>query len=336
MAGLAGTRTYPLNSSFRPTYNMAVNLVGQVGRARAAKLLESSFAQFQADRGVVGLARQAGRLRRADRRSSRSAATSATSTATTRSGASSASSSGTSPGSARRPGSAEAMASMEKLRPGDIIDVPGGRQAGVAVVLQPGGAADGRPLPLVLTAGPAGEAAVGGRLPGAGQPDRADQDPALVQPALAGSAAATWPPRCGTSWPGAELPKRPRGRRPERRRRRRRSSALRRRLRQHPCHGCPDLQLHLRDLARRARLEREAEALEQRVSGRSHVLARTFGRVCAVLEELGYIAGDEVTAGGPAAGRAVHRAGPAGRRVPAPRYLGRAGAGRSGGRASRR
>ena len=31
VAGLAGTRTYPLNSSFRPSYNMAVNLVGQAG-----------------------------------------------------------------------------------------------------------------------------------------------------------------------------------------------------------------------------------------------------------------------------------------------------------------
>ena len=51
VAGLAGTRTYPLNSSFQPSYNMAVNLVGQVGRQRAAVLLESSFAQFQADRG---------------------------------------------------------------------------------------------------------------------------------------------------------------------------------------------------------------------------------------------------------------------------------------------
>jgi ATP-dependent RNA helicase HelY len=58
------------------------------------------------------------------------------------------------------------------------------------------------------------------------------------------------------------------------------------------------MQVHLRDLARRARLEREAEALDERVSGRSHVLARTFGRVCAVLGELGYIAGDEVTAEG--------------------------------------
>ena len=63
VAGLAGTRTYPLNSSFRPSYNMAVNLVGQVGRERAGALLESSFAQFQADRAVVGLARQARRSR---------------------------------------------------------------------------------------------------------------------------------------------------------------------------------------------------------------------------------------------------------------------------------
>src|SRR5581483_6250303 len=63
VAGLAGTRAYPLNSSFRPSYNMAVNLVGQVGRERAGALLESSFAQFQADRAVVGLARQARRIR---------------------------------------------------------------------------------------------------------------------------------------------------------------------------------------------------------------------------------------------------------------------------------
>src|SRR5919206_46013 len=40
---------------------MAVNLVGSVGRERARKLLESSFAQFQADKAVVGLARQVAR-----------------------------------------------------------------------------------------------------------------------------------------------------------------------------------------------------------------------------------------------------------------------------------
>jgi ATP-dependent RNA helicase HelY len=37
---------------------MAVNLIDQFGRARAREILESSFAQFQADRAVVGLARQ--------------------------------------------------------------------------------------------------------------------------------------------------------------------------------------------------------------------------------------------------------------------------------------
>ncbi|WP_460773937.1 DEAD/DEAH box helicase [Microbacterium sp. GXF7504] len=58
VAALASRRTYPLNSSFRPTYNMAVNLIDQFGRARAREILESSFAQFQADRSVVGLARE--------------------------------------------------------------------------------------------------------------------------------------------------------------------------------------------------------------------------------------------------------------------------------------
>ncbi|MFT4135124.1 DEAD/DEAH box helicase [Microbacterium sp.] len=58
VAALASRRTYPLNSSFRPTYNMAVNLIDGFGRGRAREILESSFAQFQADRAVVGLARQ--------------------------------------------------------------------------------------------------------------------------------------------------------------------------------------------------------------------------------------------------------------------------------------
>src|SRR4051812_30481662 len=61
VAGLASTRTYPLRSSFRPSYNMAVNLLGWVGRERARTLLEASFAQFQADRGIVGLARKVAR-----------------------------------------------------------------------------------------------------------------------------------------------------------------------------------------------------------------------------------------------------------------------------------
>jgi ATP-dependent RNA helicase HelY len=57
-AGLASTRTYPLKSSFSPTYNMTANLIDRFGRERARKSLGASFAQFQADKAVVGLARQ--------------------------------------------------------------------------------------------------------------------------------------------------------------------------------------------------------------------------------------------------------------------------------------
>jgi ATP-dependent RNA helicase HelY len=58
VASLASRRSYPLISSFKPTYNMAVNLIEQFGRERTREILESSFAQFQADRAVVDLARK--------------------------------------------------------------------------------------------------------------------------------------------------------------------------------------------------------------------------------------------------------------------------------------
>ncbi len=57
VAGLASKRSYPLISPFRPTANMAVNLIEAFGRKRAREVLETSFAQFQADRSVVGLAK---------------------------------------------------------------------------------------------------------------------------------------------------------------------------------------------------------------------------------------------------------------------------------------
>jgi ATP-dependent RNA helicase HelY len=300
VAGLAGTRTYPLNSSFRPSYNMAVNLVGQVGRRRAAALLESSFAQFQADRGVAGVARQARRLRAeldelaadCDRgdiagyaRIRRELSELERDHARYRS-------------AARRD---EAAASIGQLRRGDIIQVPGGRRPGVAIVLEP--AAAGQPLPLVLTEGrqvkrlsltdfPAPVSAIERvRIPAsfsARSPSHRRDLAATVRNKLAGHDLAR-PGRgarsrgengasgAGQSSDDAEI------------------ARLRRALREHPCHQCPDREAHLRQAERYLRLEREAEALERRVAGRSHVLARTFDRVCAVLEELGYIDGDAVT-----------------------------------------
>src|SRR6202034_325394 len=138
VAGLAGTRTYPLNSSFRPSYNMAVNLTGRAGRKRATALLESSSAQFQADRGVVGLARRLRRVKEAgddlarqiscDRGDSREYAALRRRLTDAERGASKGRA------SAQR---AQARRVLASLRRGDIIRVPSGRRAGFAVVLNP-------------------------------------------------------------------------------------------------------------------------------------------------------------------------------------------------------
>ncbi len=319
LAGLAGTRTYPLNSSFQPSYNMAVNLTGWAGRTRASALLESSFAQFQADRSVVGVTRQVRKNQQVmkelaagmtcDRgdfseyaKIRRSIAALESDLARTRA-------------ASRR---AEAARSLALLRPGDIIRVPGGRRAGVAVVLQPGlqevrrhggNGAGPRPAPatgelgpgpLVLTAAhqvkrlsptdfpvPA-EVIDRIRIPGSFSP-RSPQHrrdlAATVRNRLAGrdigkpARASDWD-RNGADAAAHEL------------------SELRRRLRRHPCHDCSDREAHARYAERHLRLARETEGLERRIAGRSHVIARTFDRVCTVLERLGYLSGDTVTADG--------------------------------------
>ena len=46
VAGIAARGSHPLRSSFRPTYNMAVNLVARYDRERAEALLSSSFATY--------------------------------------------------------------------------------------------------------------------------------------------------------------------------------------------------------------------------------------------------------------------------------------------------
>ena len=58
VAGLAGARSYALTSSFRPTYNMAANLVRRYPPDLAHHLLNLSFAQYRADSDVVRLEAQ--------------------------------------------------------------------------------------------------------------------------------------------------------------------------------------------------------------------------------------------------------------------------------------
>jgi ATP-dependent RNA helicase HelY len=304
VAGLASTRTYPLNSSFRPSYNMAVNLVGAVGRERARTLLEESFAQFQADRAVVGLARQvhkneealdgyeeaatchlgdfmeyaALRRRLSDRESELVRARS----------------------SARR---ADAARSLEQLKPGDVIMVPSGRRAGAAVVLEPGltKRSDG-PSPLVLTANRQVKRLSVLDFPAPVEPVEKIRIPRWFSsrsPQHRRDLASTLRDKMGEEGDDAKPARASRGSAaedPE-------ITRLREELRRHPSHACADREDHARWAERYFRLERDTANLRHRVESRSQVIARTFDRVCGVLEQLGYLHGDTITEEGRRLGR---------------------------------
>ena len=62
VATLAASREFPLVSSFRPTYNMAANLIERYDEGPAMEVLTRSFAQFQTDRAVVLLSARVDRL----------------------------------------------------------------------------------------------------------------------------------------------------------------------------------------------------------------------------------------------------------------------------------
>ncbi|NED03661.1 hypothetical protein G3I55_18560, partial [Streptomyces sp. SID6648] len=70
---------------------------------------------------------------------------------------------------------------------------------------------------------------------------------------------------------------------------------LRKAIRAHPCHGCDDREDHARWAERYHRLLRDTSQLERRIEGRTNTIARTFDRIVALLTELDYLRGDEVT-----------------------------------------
>ncbi|MEV8377920.1 DEAD/DEAH box helicase [Kribbella sp. NPDC056861] len=303
VAGLASTRTYPLRSSFSPSYNMAVNLVRQVGRSRARDMLELSFAQFQSDQAVVGLARQVQRntealegykdsinchlgdfleyaaLRRriGDRESSGSKARKLD----------------------RR---VEAQESLEKLRIGDIIRIPAGRSAGWALVLDAGVRSEREgPRPTVLTLDrqvrklsmidfPTPVAAISSlRVPKKFNPRNPQQRRELAH-VLRGRTdmiGEDGPPssrsRSGDVVTHADDPE---------------LQQMRAELRAHPCHGCADREDHARWAERYFRLDRENRDTQRKIDQRTNTIARQFDRVCQVLDALHYLDGDKTTEAG--------------------------------------
>ncbi|MGZ4545398.1 MAG: DEAD/DEAH box helicase [Blastococcus sp.] len=288
VAGLASTRTYPLRSSFRPSYNMAVNLVSSFGRARARELLASSFAQFQADRSVVGLARSAARHERDAERFAaemHSDHGDVGSYAQLRRQISEREKELSRDSQAKR--RMEAAEELTALRPGDVIRVPSGRRQGLAVVLDPGITDLAEPRPLVLT-----EDKWAGRL---GSIDFPTPVTALARVRV--------PKNFNHRSPHArrDLASTLRNARVENdlgaRRIRQRSAAaddpvlddLRRALRAHPVHSLPDREERVRVAERWLRSVHEADLLQHKMADRTGSLTRQFDRTCDVLEELGYL-----------------------------------------------
>jgi len=182
VASLASRRTYPLNSSFKPTYNMAVNLIDQFGRERTREILESSFAQFQADRAVVDLAQKV----------------------------------------RQQQVSLEGYATKMNCHLGDFVEYSGIR----------------RELSDLERKG-AGRSEVESR----GQRER----------------------------------------------RQHQLNSLRKRMKQHPCHACPDREQHARWAERWWKLKRETDRLTSEIRGRTGAVAKVFDRVTDILMKLGYL-----------------------------------------------
>jgi ATP-dependent RNA helicase HelY len=280
VATLAGTRTYDLSSSFRPSYNMAVNLVRNYTPGQAHELLNSSFAQFLADRGVVTLERQlrvdrealegyrgnmachlgdfaeywelmsrARRVRDEDRLGRERA----------RSGA-----------------VREAVAA---LRPGEVIFVPRARRRGLAVVISN---RDGKPTVLAQDR----------QLFRVASKDF-DEPPAVLTriplPRSGNARSARYRRDVAARLVSLQVrPATPRGHRTDPAIERE-AVRLEEHARAHPCHACPERAKHERWARRADELQGRLEGVERRIRTRTETLGRQFDRVLAVLGELGYV-----------------------------------------------
>ncbi|HIZ98330.1 MAG TPA: DEAD/DEAH box helicase [Candidatus Janibacter merdipullorum] len=295
VAGLASTRTYPLRSSFKPTYNMAVNLVAQVGRQTAKEVLETSFAQFQADRAVVGLATKVREQQESldayaeamhcdlgdfrEYAALRRRITDVEKEGAKRRGAN------------RR---AEIAVSLESLSVGDIIRI-GGRRSGLALVIAPPRSYKGEAsAPTVLTEHKQVRRLMPSDLDGPVAPFGRLAIPRGFNPKS---------PKQRTDLATTLRIKAPQEEAPSVREHATESAKgederlaqLRQELKAHPCHQCPEREVHARWAARWWKLQRETSALQRKVEHRTNSVSQTFERICVVLTQLGYLDEDGET-----------------------------------------
>ena len=186
VGGLASTRTYPLKSSFKPTYNMSINLISQFGSSRARTSLESSLAQFQADKAVVGLAKQ---IRKNE-------------------------------------GARDDLFNQSKCDQGDFVEYSSMRAA----------------IKKLET-----------------DSKRSKRKRHEIEEEI---------------------------------------GSIRKRMKNHACHGCSDRENHSRIAERAQRLQREIDGLQERINSRTNVIAKRFDRIKLILDKFGYINNDAIAQSG--------------------------------------
>ncbi len=296
VAALASSRTYALRSAFRPTYNMAANLVRRYEPAQAHHLLNLSFAQFQADRAVVQLEarieRQQQRLTRlheeaecdlgdvSEYRALRQAAEQA---------------------QRSRPRSDRldlVESALAERNPGDVVVLAGLRHAVLSVAFRKGNpkmhTVDEKGASHTFSASDLEEPpSVVGQidLPVPYNPNNRGFQHQVADalrrrrlaPAVRSRPIAERPARDGVD-----------------------EAAQAAML--HPVADCPDRDAHLRAAVQVERVERERADLQRQVRGRTESLARRFDRVLRLLEAWGYLEGWNLTEAGAVLARTYHEA----------------------------
>lgn len=296
VAALASKRTYALTSQFTPTYNMAANLLARMTADDAKKVLETSFAQYQADTAVVGLARKVRKNEEVLAGYKKSmhcdlgdfseyAGLRATLTNLEKRNSHQRS----------KLKQRDVIESLSRVRFGDVVLIPSRRSFGACVVLSELRNSDkGVLLPTVLTESGKvwhlrphevteavvalgkvrpprkfNHRVVAGRrqlidIVHAAMEDGRVKDPSSVQ------RAHTKGPQVGHE----EI------------------ALVRAQLRDHPCHACPERETHARWADRAAKVEKQIRTLTHQIEGRTASIAHVFDRVCHVLTTLKFLPDD--------------------------------------------
>ncbi|MGH2726887.1 MAG: DEAD/DEAH box helicase, partial [Actinomycetota bacterium] len=280
---LASTRTYPLVSSFRPSYNMAVNLVRRYPIEDAKRLLNLSFGQFLADRSVTRQERQIERNEtflagyREQMRCDRGDVSEYWELVKGARAAEKAT---------RKDGNVRRREQVAALRPGLVVQLRRGRMRGRAAIVDVRRSGGGQPQVVVVA--PDGRAA------------RLGMKDFGFGPEIAGEIALPRGDRRSRSF-RAEVAKRLSGFRPDHAAPERLAeppevvaapSEAWAAVRAHPVYDCPDREEHEKWADRIDALTKDTEALRNTVTRRTETLARTFERVLDILRTFGYLAAD--------------------------------------------